>query len=224
MLLKEYLNGRNSAVFGKLSNSQDAYEFILSFKEDISDYGKYNIVLKDSDKKTSNIRFHFDPKIDTMEYIVNFLQEYFDEYNPKIPKGTFKVEYTPLLKIEKKIIKSDEYSMEKSQIVKDWKIQLKKYKEIKYKSGSIEKQIKVLEENLNADPFKFKIGDGVGWKVMSNQINRGFRVSHVWHDDKMAEIIQVADTGLTRTGGDYDRIRPQTVPIGGLVRDRKYDA
>ena len=226
MLLKEYLNGRSSAVFGKLSNSQDSDEFTLSFKEDISDYGKYNVVLKDSDKKTSNIRFHFDPKQDTMEYIINFIQEYFDEYNPAIPKGTFKVEYIPLLKtekIEKKIIKSDEYSTEKSQIVKDWKIQLKKYKEIKYKSANIETAIKVLEENLNADPFKFKIGDGVGWKVMRNQINRGFRISHIWHDDKMVEIVQVVDTGLTRTGGNYDRIRPQTVPIGGLIRDRKYD-
>ena len=219
MLLKEYLNGRNSAVFGILTDLRDKYSWTISFKEDISDYGKYNIVLKSNKKRTESIRFKFDSNIDTMAYIVNFLQEYFDIDNPKI----FKVEYTPLLKTEKKAIKSNEYSMEKSQIVKDWKTQLKKYKEIKYKSANIETAIKVLEENLNADPFKFKIGDGVGWKVMSNQINRGFRISHVWHDDKMVEIVQVADTGLTTTGGNYDRIRPQTVPIGGLIRDRKYD-
>ena len=42
MLLKEYLNGRNSAVFGKLSNSQDTYEFILSFKEDILLFLKFD--------------------------------------------------------------------------------------------------------------------------------------------------------------------------------------
>lgn len=221
MLLKEYLNGRNSAVFGILTDLRDKYSWTLSFKEDISYYGKYNIVLKDSKKRIESIRFYFDPNADTMEYIVNFLQEYFDIDNPKV----FKVEYTPLLKtekIERKIIKSDQYS-EKSQIVRDWKIQLKKYKEMKYKSASIEGQIEILEENINANPSKFKIGDGVGWKVMRNQINRGFRVSHIYYDDKMAEIIQVADTGLTITGGNYDRIRPQTVPIGGLIRDRKYD-
>ena len=41
--------------------------------------------------------------------------------------------------------------------------------------------------------------------------------------NKEAVIEQVADTGLTSTGGNYDKIEPQRIPLGDLYRDRKYD-
>jgi hypothetical protein len=90
-----------------------------------------------------------------------------------------------------------------------------------------EKALAVYEEQAAADPSKWKNGDGVGWKVgvgKGGQINRGFRVVDVDADTKTAVIRQVADTGITSTGGDYDRIANRRVHIADLVRDNKYNA
>lgn len=89
--------------------------------------------------------------------------------------------------------------------------------------GSEEPALEALERQAKANPSKWSPGDGVGYRI-ARQINRGFRVVRVDADSKMALIRQVADTGITVTGGDFDRIGDQWIPIGDLVRDRKYDA
>lgn len=78
-----------------------------------------------------------------------------------------------------------------------------------------------LEKKAAADPAKWKSGQGVGWKPVQGQINRGFRVIEVDEPTKMAKIRQVADTGITKTGG-VDRINDQWVHVAELITDNKY--
>ncbi|MFQ5491567.1 MAG: multiheme c-type cytochrome, partial [Phycisphaerae bacterium] len=94
-----------------------------------------------------------------------------------------------------------------------------------------EKSLMILEGRAKADPSKWKAGDGVGYYAGAatstkpgSQINRGFRVVSVDPKTKTAVVRQVADTGLTATGGDRDRIGDTTVHVANLVRDKKYTA
>lgn len=89
-------------------------------------------------------------------------------------------------------------------------------------TASDEKSLKLLEDKAKADPGKWTSGDGVGYRV-DRQINRGFQVVQVDTATKLALIRQVADTGLTSTGGDTDRIKPEWIHVADLVRDKKYD-
>lgn len=97
-----------------------------------------------------------------------------------------------------------------------------------YSTASAEKAAKVYETRLAADPAKWKAGYGVRRGVMESggmaQWNRGLRVVEVSAPDRMARIRQVADTGLTSTGGNNDRIGDEWVYLGDLRRDKKYDA
>ena len=88
--------------------------------------------------------------------------------------------------------------------------------------ASDEKMLEILEARAAADPAKWGTGNGVGYRV-AGQVNRGFRVVQISSDDKMALVRQVADTGLTTSGGNHDRMGERWVHIADLVRDRKYD-
>lgn len=85
-----------------------------------------------------------------------------------------------------------------------------------------EEELKMLEREAAANPDKWKVGDGVGWKL-PGQINRGFRIQEIDRDTKLALIRPVADTGLTITGGGMEGIGPEWIHIGHLIRDKKYD-
>ena len=102
---------------------------------------------------------------------------------------------------------------------------LHRFKAKKYKTAGDEKTIAILTRRMEADPSKWSVGDGIGYRVGGGkgQINRGFRVIAIDAKAKTATIRQVADTGLTSTGGDFDQIGDQVLAIGDLVRDRHYD-
>lgn len=104
---------------------------------------------------------------------------------------------------------------------------LRELEKVRYKTAAQEKQIELLKQRIKADPAKWKVGDGVGYKVNSGgksaQTNRGFRIVEIDVENKLAKIRQVADTGLTSSGGDFDRVGEQWLHIADLVRDRKYD-
>lgn len=93
----------------------------------------------------------------------------------------------------------------------------------KYKTAAEENALKMYESQMKADPSKFTEGDGVGFRVMvqgrSSQINRGFQIVSVDKKSKTALVKQVRDTGLTSTGGNYDRMKPMEVHVADLVRD-----
>jgi hypothetical protein len=91
------------------------------------------------------------------------------------------------------------------------------------KTAGQEKSLAILEAQAKADPSKWAIGDGVGWRV-DRQINRGYRVEQVDAAKKLALVRPVADTGLTVTGGGMEGIGAEWVHVADLVRDKKYDA
>src|SRR5690606_28993005 len=90
------------------------------------------------------------------------------------------------------------------------------------------KAMALYEAREKADPSKWSEGDGVGYSVAGaggkKQINRGFRIVSIDPDTKTAVVRQVADTGLTSTGGNFDRVGDTRVHVAELTRDRKYDA
>lgn len=109
----------------------------------------------------------------------------------------------------------------------EWKRQLKQKQAIKYKTASDEKTIERLKAKIANDPSKWSIGDGVGYRVNSGrgtQVNRGFRIIAVDPKSETVTVRQVADTGLTSSGGDYDQMRDAAIDMIDLVRDKKYNA
>ena len=87
-----------------------------------------------------------------------------------------------------------------------------------------EQVLELYEAQVKADPGKWKPGDGVGWRVSRNQINRGYRVTAIDVGRKLARVTPVADTGLTVTGGGMEGVGAQWVHVADLVRDAKYTA
>lgn len=94
----------------------------------------------------------------------------------------------------------------------------------KYKSAHNERSLEINKARLKSDPSQWEAGHGVAWKVGRDQTNHGFRIKRIDTAAKMALITQVADTGLTTSGGNDDRLKDEWVDIADLRRERKYDA
>lgn len=106
---------------------------------------------------------------------------------------------------------------------RELRLRLKDLQGRRFKSHADEKMIKIIQGRLASDPSKWAPGAGVGYRV-HNQINRGFRIVKIDPDEKLALVAQVADTGITTSGGDNDRIGARWVHIADLVRDNRYSA
>lgn len=79
------------------------------------------------------------------------------------------------------------------------------------------------KRQLDANPTKWKVGMGVGYRVSRDQINRGYRIISIDPDVMTARVRPVRDTGITMSGGDSDRLPTETVPLGDLVRSKQDD-
>lgn len=93
-------------------------------------------------------------------------------------------------------------------------------------SANDEKSMELWEARLSADPAKWQPGMGVSYQVSGGarmQTNRGFRIASIDVPGKRAVLRQVADTGMTSSGGDNDRFEDSYVYLGELKRDKKYD-
>ncbi|HWD38909.1 MAG TPA: lytic transglycosylase domain-containing protein [Fimbriimonas sp.] len=111
---------------------------------------------------------------------------------------------------------------ESPQWKKDAKKELDDLQGRRFKTAGQEQQIKFLQDALKKDTTKLNIGDGVGIKRFG-QTNRGLAIVDIDHNNGMVKVRQVADTGLTTSGGNNDRIADEWVHIGSIVRDKKYD-
>jgi hypothetical protein len=97
----------------------------------------------------------------------------------------------------------------------------------KFKSASDETLDRLYRKRLEAKPDKWQVGHGVSYQVAGGkgmQTNRGFRIIAIHPADLQATVRSVADTGLTSSGGNHDKIEDQRIYLGDLKRDRKYDA
>lgn len=104
---------------------------------------------------------------------------------------------------------------------------LARYEGSRSLTASDEKARDLYRQRLAASHSKWKAGQGVTYSVASGgakpQWNRGFQITEVSPRDLMARVRQVADTGLTSTGGDGDRFGDEWIYLGDLKRDKKYD-
>lgn len=94
-------------------------------------------------------------------------------------------------------------------------------------TASDEHSFALWEKRLAADPSKWKPGMGVSYQVSGGarmQTNRGFRLVSVDAAGKRGVVRSVADTGITTTGGDHDRLDDAWIYLGELKREKKYDA
>jgi hypothetical protein len=162
-------------------------------------------------------------------------QELIDRWNKKEDKTEEEFRADLLNRTDKNLQEAADYWLKKREERTVSKIEQTKPKEEtdeqklerlekkRFKIANDERMIEVLRRRVKADPSKWKVGDGVGYRV-HRQINRGFRIVEVKPDTKEAVVIPVADTGLTIDGSDRIPTDSQVVHIGDLVRDRKYDA
>ncbi|CAB4137675.1 hypothetical protein UFOVP326_51 [uncultured Caudovirales phage] len=114
-----------------------------------------------------------------------------------------------------------------SEEVKELRARLAEAKALPFKSANIERVIELAEARLNADPAKWSVGHGAQYSVVAGgrrqQWNRGFRVVAVDAPGRKVLLRQVADTGLTASGGNDDRFADMWVWMGDAKRDRAHD-
>ena len=212
--IKERLDGRKSAVVASLVDNTQPDEYIsLSLNPDASERGIYSVVAKKKGR-SETFRMRYESSMTVKKAMTEF-EVYLNTDNP----GQFKV-----IALEPTLPRATKPRATKPQTQVDiWKVQIRQYQKQRYKTTPIENEIEHLKKLINADVSKFRIGDGVGWRATRDQINRGYRIVDMDTVNKMAEIASVADTGLTITGGK-SKLPNQAVPIGDLIRDKKYDS
>ena len=112
--------------------------------------------------------------------------------------------------------------------IREMRAKLRRLKSASYRTDGEDKLIDLYERVLAADPSKWKIGDGVKRAVIVNgnvsQWNRGYRIVDIDSAGKLAKIRQVADTGLTESGGNSDRFKDEWIYLGKLKRDNAFSA
>lgn len=191
-------------------------------EEEIKDKGQWKLTLDEYIKKYG--RKGQDPGVQRAFFALNhkkWIEKALSEGKP-VPAEVLK-DYPDLVK---------EKPAEKPELSHDEK-RRKRIREIEkkqFKTAGDEKSLMLLKGEIDADPAKWSVGDGVGYYAgpatstkRGSQINRGFRIVEIDSENKTVTIKQVADTGLTVTGGDRDKISGQTIHIADLVRDTKYD-
>lgn len=126
--------------------------------------------------------------------------------------------------------KADKFTR-KLEIEKPWsdadralQMQIEKINRVRYKTALQERNLAALEARLKADPSRWLVGMGVGYRVSRNQINRGFRIKKTNFSEKTVLVTSVHDSGLTTTGGDFDRISDRWVYVSDLIRDKRFDS
>ena len=106
-----------------------------------------------------------------------------------------------------------------TQLDKQMRSQIRELQGKRFKSAGDEITIERLQRTLVANPSKWQVGQGVGWRAVRGQANRGYRIERVIPETKEAIIRPVGDIGQL---ADYTG-KPERVDIIDLLRDKRYD-
>lgn len=204
----DLLNGKKSVKLGVLKIKDSNDKIIITLVPDTSSVGTYGVKLSNG-TNTQGIRMMYKASMEIDDLIIHF-ENYM---NTDEPGKTYTVE------LEQKQSKLPKEEKELDPL----KEELKRLKKIKYKTYPLEQKIKQLEQLIKLNPAKWQIGQGVGWKVTTNQINRGYQIAKIDYQNKEAIIKPVADTGLTIDGSDKMPMEWHRVSMVDLIRDKKYD-
>lgn len=211
--IRDRLGDRRSARVGTLHDGDRQLSLIL--RPDTSSPGEYSVVVGDG-KNTQSFRMMYAGGKSLADMMGHF-QEYLNTDNP----GRFRVELSarPEAKPDAPTKTADQGDA----------AELRRIQRQRFKTAADDIKIRILKAQISADPSKWNVGDGVGYyagvansKRLGSQINRGFRIVEVDADNKMVKVRQVADTGLTTSGGNTDRIADEWIHVAFLVRDAKY--
>lgn len=98
--------------------------------------------------------------------------------------------------------------------------ELKILKAKKSQTRATEIKIERIEKQLKENFGKWQIGQGVGWRVVKGQTNRGLRIVELRPDTHEAVIQFVKDVGVL---ADFEQGKTHIVDTIDLVRDKKFD-
>lgn len=231
----DLLAGKRSATIGKLHDTEHpklkTTIRLVSWPNDPSRWD-FQLIRKGAggESKTQKMGFRIERE-ESIAKVLAHLQDYLDTDDPgrwkvvsaMAPSGAAASRTPREGRTKRSGVRQARREAGEHPEVAQLRAELARLKGLRYKTGPQEKLILSYEKRLAADPWKWNPGDGVGWRVTPTQINRGFRIIEVLHDNKKAVIRQVADTGLTRSGGRDPLMGEQVVWLGDLVRDRRYD-
>lgn len=196
LTVADMLQGKRSATVAD-GTTPDGTPFTLGLRPDPSETACYSVVLKVG-RETTGYRVWLKPSEDIRTFLLDFVSE-------RLVEGSRITFRRPSAAPQPRHAKSSAYPV------------------AHFKTYGQEQAERLNQERNAADPYKFSAGDGVAWKVY-HQVNRGFRVLSLMPESRECVIRQVADTGITVTGGNDDRIADTLVYISDLIRDRRYDA
>lgn len=220
-LVTDVLAGRASATIGEVTG-HDGTKFKLALVKDTSEAGVYSARVTGPDGKSSSIRMKFEGN-KPLAQVAERLQSYWDSDGPSGVKIELSAPKTGGATPASSGAPAAPKPPREKTSVDEWKAQLKHIEGKRYKTHGDEVSAALLTRRLAADPRKWAAGHGVGWRATSDQINRGFRIIATDAANKHVKLRQVADTGLTSSGGDNDRIADFWVPMGDVLRDKRYD-
>lgn len=234
--LNDWLGNRWSAKFGQLKDDNGSVDIHVGLGKG-NFTGMLMVSAKSEGKTIFSAPFNIDRR-DSVESIRANIEDYFRGSNPK---AKLSVGLPPKQKVssEVKAQKEKKKAIQKakppgtilagngtftgSQQNDEF---LARYKGKTMLTASQENALRLYEKQATADISKVKIGQGVGYSLSPGkkgaQINRGFRVVDKDPETKMVKLRQVADTGITVTGGN-DRLGDTWVHAAALVTDNKYN-
>lgn len=237
MTFNEFINGANSSKMGQIYDGDSLLGDVIISKG-INNYADKLIVkLQGSDRKTftsAPFNMGYNSSIDDVQSTVS---DYFSTDNPSYnikwreyspPKTTAPNNKkpstpTPILVPQKDMVQAGNGTFTGNP---EHDSRLALYQQFQSQGQSLtfaqEKSIEIYTRRAKADPSKWQVGQGVAYKV-GQQINRGFQISQIDPDTKLALLSQVADTGLTVTGSS-DNLPPSWVHVGDLITDNSYNS
>jgi hypothetical protein len=120
-----------------------------------------------------------------------------------------------------KMIPPEEVPTVEPDFIQRKRAELKALQDVRFKTAHDELNIERIQKQLKENVDKWQAGQGVGWRVVKGQVNRGLRILEVYPETHEAKIQFVADTGEL---ADIQIGRTHVVDTIDLIRDKKFDA
>lgn len=106
----------------------------------------------------------------------------------------------------------------------DISLEIIRIKRVRNKSASQKRELAALEVRLKANPTRWLVGMGVGYRMSRNKIVRGFRIKMTNFEKKMVLVESVVDAGELKSLDSIHSPLEKWVFIDALVRDKKFDS
>ena len=122
----------------------------------------------------------------------------------------------------KKAVEKPEVAVERpaEKFIERKQAELERLNAIRFKTAHDEIKIERIQKQLKENVGKWQVGQGVGWKVVKGQVNRGLRIVEVYPEEHKAKIQFITDVGQL---ADIEVGSTNIVDTIDLIRDKKFD-